>query len=200
MTSVQEALDYILNEKELSLRDVLYAIYSLQEYGRATLAHGEFYGARFFINRNHFKGIEAESRKAAFRLINQSCIVCGARLPEKSEYDHLIPISDGGRNSSTNIMPLCKRHNSSKGKKDLLAWQEWWNIWRTLPEKTVLDILCVYAREKYYTRKQQNRLNELASETDIDGLIKLSDKFLPTGSHGEHFIAMMEGIFKWQIE
>jgi hypothetical protein len=187
-------------DSDLSVRDVLYAVYSLQEYGRATLFHGDYYQKGFFANRNHFKGIQNESRRVAIRLIKQPCIICGEPLSDRSVYDHLIPTAEGGRKSSTNIMPLCRNHNSSKGKKDLLTWDGWWNSCEKLPMETTLDILCVYAREKYYTKKQQNRLDEPATDAEIDGLMKLGKMVLPAGLVSDYYSAMLEGIEIWQTE
>ncbi len=184
---------------ELTLRDSLYAIYSIHEY-RWAAVYGKFYPPGFFTGRQHFYGIFNESRRAALYLSRQPCIVCDEPIPETSRYDHLIPTSQGGRDSISNIMPLCRRHNSSKGKKDLFEWAGWWENWTRIPVETSLDILCIYAREKRYTAGMQGRLSNFASESDLNGLQKVSDEYLPTGFLGEHFKAMVEGIDLWKIE
>jgi 5-methylcytosine-specific restriction endonuclease McrA len=41
------------------------------------------------------------------------CIKCGSQ--EKLEFDHIIPISQGGSNTARNIQILCEKCNRSKG-------------------------------------------------------------------------------------
>jgi len=41
------------------------------------------------------------------------CAICGSR--ENLEYDHIIPVSKGGGNTTRNIELLCEKHNRSKG-------------------------------------------------------------------------------------
>ncbi len=49
---------------------------------------------------------------------NYTCLRCGRREPEiKLAADHVIPLSQGGRNSIDNIQPLCIACNSSKWNK-----------------------------------------------------------------------------------
>ena len=43
------------------------------------------------------------------------CARCGSR--EKLEYDHIVPISKGGSNTTRNIELLCEKHNRSKSNK-----------------------------------------------------------------------------------
>jgi HNH endonuclease len=42
------------------------------------------------------------------------CIKCGNR--ERLEYDHIIPVIEGGRNTARNIQLLCETCNRQKGK------------------------------------------------------------------------------------
>lgn len=39
-------------------------------------------------------------------------------------YDHVIPVSKGGRTTPDNIVPACRPCNASKGTKDVFEWME----------------------------------------------------------------------------
>jgi HNH endonuclease len=43
------------------------------------------------------------------------CVLCGKQ--ERLEYDHLIPVAEGGGNTERNIQLLCETCNREKGKK-----------------------------------------------------------------------------------
>lgn len=53
------------------------------------------------------------------------CAYCGRtmRKHERLTKDHLIPRSDGGEMSQTNIVPACADCNSSKGDQE---WRNWY--------------------------------------------------------------------------
>lgn len=48
------------------------------------------------------------------------CVYCGAT--EEISIDHLIPRIKGGGDDGANLAPACRRCNSSKQGRDLLAW------------------------------------------------------------------------------
>lgn len=50
------------------------------------------------------------------------CSYCGCT--EQIVLDHLIPRAAGGRDTGDNLLPACKRCNSSKGSKDFLRWYQ----------------------------------------------------------------------------
>lgn len=55
------------------------------------------------------------------RKSNFTCQMCGKKEPDiKLTIDHIIPLSKGGNNDVTNIQPLCKFCNGSKGNKVIL--------------------------------------------------------------------------------
>lgn len=51
------------------------------------------------------------------------CTYCGEEPPEGLVAEHVIPLSRGGTNSIENILPACKKCNSSKGAKTLHEWR-----------------------------------------------------------------------------
>ncbi len=48
------------------------------------------------------------------------CVYCGAT--DNLSIDHLFPRIKGGEDNADNLVCCCKSCNSSKGKKDLMAW------------------------------------------------------------------------------
>ncbi len=52
------------------------------------------------------------------------CCYCGYEFKNISEicFDHVLPKSKGGFDSSDNLIACCKKCNSSKGTKDLMEW------------------------------------------------------------------------------
>jgi len=56
--------------------------------------------------------IPEKVRIEVWRRDDGKCARCGSR--EKLEYDHIVPISKGGSNTTRNIELLCEKHNRSK--------------------------------------------------------------------------------------
>jgi 5-methylcytosine-specific restriction endonuclease McrA len=59
---------------------------------------------------------------------DNKCYYCGVCMTKKMEErqrtrDHIIPISRGGRDDMSNIVPACRSCNSSKGNKTLEEWK-----------------------------------------------------------------------------
>ncbi|CAK8718940.1 MAG: HNH endonuclease [Candidatus Electronema aureum] len=61
------------------------------------------------------KRISEEVRIAVWRRDQGQCAKCGSRL--NLEYDHIIPVAEGGSNTVRNIELLCEKCNRAKGKK-----------------------------------------------------------------------------------
>lgn len=57
--------------------------------------------------------ISAEMRSAV--LDGKSCTHCGAS--ERLEVDHIVPVSKGGKTEISNLQPLCRSCNASKGDR-----------------------------------------------------------------------------------
>jgi 5-methylcytosine-specific restriction endonuclease McrA len=77
--------------------------------------------------RSQKLGIPMEVTTKEIRLLldvfDGRCSYCSKR-PEKSKnlhLDHLVPISEGGRNTLANLIPACIRCNSSKGTKPVVT-------------------------------------------------------------------------------
>lgn len=52
---------------------------------------------------------------------DKSCAYCGETTP-KLERDHVVPVSDGGASSVSNIVPACRSCNASKSTKSVSEW------------------------------------------------------------------------------
>ena len=63
------------------------------------------------------EAISSAIRRAVWLRDQGRCVKCGAR--ERLEYDHIIPVSQGGANTERNIELLCERCNRSKGGRIL---------------------------------------------------------------------------------
>ncbi len=63
----------------------------------------------------HREGIPEKVRLVVWRRDAGKCSRCGNR--ERLEYDHIIPVSEGGSNTARNIELLCEKCNRSKGAK-----------------------------------------------------------------------------------
>lgn len=65
------------------------------------------------------KEFSAKTKAQAFMRSDGSCEVCGLKLRVGVEYDHRIPIADGGDGSLSNCVVTCRHCHSAKTKKDV---------------------------------------------------------------------------------
>lgn len=54
------------------------------------------------------------------KLYKSNCVNCGSS--KNIEADHIIPLSRGGVHGESNLQPLCKSCNASKGAKTMTEW------------------------------------------------------------------------------
>lgn len=64
---------------------------------------------------------------------NYCCAYCGER-PERLDPDHVVPLSRGGYDSPSNLLPACLMCNSSKCAMTLGEWELWLEL-RALPSR-----------------------------------------------------------------
>jgi 5-methylcytosine-specific restriction endonuclease McrA len=60
--------------------------------------------------------------KDLWHLKHDPCFYCGGK-PE--QIDHIIPLSRGGDHSIGNLLPACKKCNTSKNDKTIMEWRIW---------------------------------------------------------------------------
>ncbi|MEK6272976.1 MAG: HNH endonuclease signature motif containing protein [Actinomycetota bacterium] len=61
------------------------------------------------------QAIPEQVRHEVWRRDQGHCVDCGSR--ERLEYDHIIPVAQGGSNTARNIELRCERCNRSKGAR-----------------------------------------------------------------------------------
>ena len=174
--------------------ECLCSIYAIQNFIRAnnnrSRKYVESYGPGFFTNRCQYSGIFGESRKVVMRLIISPCIICGEPLSYNSEGDHVVPVSKGGRDNISNFIPLCKRHNASKGNRDLMEW----GIQKQFIDKFSPDVLCTYARETFQFQKESEGLYSQAPDFLKIALKELADLYLPGGIKWDYWKNLIQSI------
>lgn len=127
-------------DKILSVRELIY--YS---YANLAMAHSaveknqEKYGTiNFIIRAKLFKGLKEgtmnmrtifDDEKIKIQT-GQFCNYCGSN--ENLALDHIFPQKFGGKDDAENLVYACKTCNSSKGKKDLIEWMIFKNIFLPL--------------------------------------------------------------------
>lgn len=74
--------------------------------------------------------VPAKSLLRTLRKYGGRCAYCQVRLtaPSRSEntglqWDHVVPLSRGGRHSIGNLLPACKRCNQEKNAKTIMEWK-----------------------------------------------------------------------------
>lgn len=58
------------------------------------------------------------------RKFDYCCAYCGVK-PERLDPDHVVPLSRGGSNSPSNLLPTCAACNSEKCAMLLHEWSAW---------------------------------------------------------------------------
>lgn len=188
--------------RNLGWRGALITIYSLQHFESMNegkdkpYAHGAFYSQIFAS----IAGLtNSASRKTVLNhLSDPKCVICQSPVDIRNkQLDHIVPKYSGGGNGLENTMVLCKAHNSSKGRKDLLEWciaQEW--------DVSIIprNILCLYARVMWTHIKifQNDKASSLPNY--IKDFISLKVKTLPSPEYavslyGSTYVAL--GYLSW---
>jgi len=72
-----------------------------------------------------YKDVETwEDIKAYY---NNCCSYCGEKSSNLT-VDHIVPISRGGKNALSNMVPACPHCNCSKNNKDLIDWPGFYKL------------------------------------------------------------------------
>jgi len=132
---------------DLTQRHGLFCLYALQQWECLTPPRDGQYKSGYFYNALYgiLRGLQTPSRTTALRhQQTRTCVACQDLVDlTHSRLDHIIPRAQGGPEHLGNAIVLCRRCNSSKGTKDLLAW---WSA-KQYPATTLpREVLCLYAR------------------------------------------------------
>lgn len=109
------------------------------------------------------------------QFFDYKCAYCGSSLDEKEmQFEHIIPVVDGGETMLGNIVPVCSKCNSSKGKKKVLKWLLQEEFYDRDIEQKVLSMLRL--RDNQLNLKRDKVFNHLF----LDTLIRMEEnkKFL----------------------
>lgn len=90
--------------------------HSDEEYRQKRIQQSRMYEA----TRTYSGHISAEEWLKVCLSFNNTCAYCGTTGP--LTMDHIIPVSNGGKNTLGNVVPACRRCNSSKGAKNYREW------------------------------------------------------------------------------
>lgn len=80
-------------------------------------------------------------------VFNNTCAYCGSK--SKLDQEHFVPVSKGGEYTHNNIIPACRRCNSSKNNSDFFGWYHQQKFYSKIRENKILKFL------NYYKNKQQ---------------------------------------------
>lgn len=83
--------------------------------------------------------VSADEWHSILQKFDYSCAYCGATEPLTME--HVLAIHNGGTNEVCNVVPACRRCNSSNGTKDLSDWYKQQSFYRQERLRKVLSHL-----------------------------------------------------------
>ena len=87
--------------------------------------------------------LEKPIREVIFREYLGKCFYCGIELNNKNfAIDHVYPISRGGTNQLSNLVPSCNYCNSRKSNKTIYEFHDF--LARTFDKKWIMRASCNY--------------------------------------------------------
>lgn len=94
----------------------------------------------------HFGNISRSEMIKRWSVFDCSCAYCGHKPvnPAELEVEHVVPISQGGPHTLSNIVPACNACNRSKSKHDMTKW---------------------YRKQPFYDKTKEKRIKEVLSLT-----------------------------------
>lgn len=103
--------DAVVDQEELNIKVKHFALYREQHFKRLRREIETFEN----LGRVHYRETIAKSvQMFVWQRDQGKCVQCGRR--EGLEFDHIIPIAEGGSSTERNVQLLCEHCNRSKGK------------------------------------------------------------------------------------
>jgi len=174
----------------------LIALYSLQQFEH-TMDRGITYSPSTFYKKiqGTLSGIRNyESRTTRKNHLHSAkCTACQEPIDIRGkQLDHIVPKALGGTDHASNEMLLCRSHNSSKGKRDLL---DWWMIKGWDPLSLPRNVICLYARSMWHHIEHDLFIGPQDPPESVRVFITERTRALPTNNHrtdlyGSTYLAM----------
>lgn len=94
----------------------------------------------------HSRLISGAEMQKRWNQFDNACAYCGSKPADPSvlEVEHVVPISKGGPNLLSNIVPACNCCNRSKHKHDMVKW---------------------YRKQPFYDKRREARIKEVLAST-----------------------------------
>ncbi|MEV1168142.1 HNH endonuclease signature motif containing protein [Nonomuraea sp. NPDC049784] len=95
--------------------------------------------ARYFARDGRLRRVRIPKwvKRAVFFREHGKCAICGKDLSglldalPQEQFDHVVPLADGGLNDVTNIQLLCQKCNNAKSDKEVIAserYRRWFSV------------------------------------------------------------------------
>lgn len=96
---------------------------------------------RYTLEKNaHAIGITREGLDAHLKRFGDGCAYCGS-TSQRIEVDHFIPVTKGGSNCLSNLVPACRHCNNVKTNHDPYEWYKRQSFFKQKQWRLILKIL-----------------------------------------------------------
>ena len=97
---------------------------------------------KFKDSGNYVEHISAKQIQNRFKLFKYCCAYCGSFEGLDIQMEHVVPRSKNGAYCMANIIPACRRCNTSKYNYDMVTWYKQQTFYTKERLNKIKDILC----------------------------------------------------------